>query len=296
MTMNGAVLSPTAALPYIVPYDWAGLLDFFAPRSVRGVESIGDGEIRRVLCVRDGERESTVALRVFHCASTERIKLEWTMISGPAASAQVLLELAARVLDLDFSPADRNERLLRDPVLAPVLTRFPGIRLPGAWDPFEMGVRAILGQQVSVAAAHTFAGRLAERWGHSVESPWPEVHLAFPAPGQIAAASPVELAGIGIPKLRAETLHAFARWSALPLPDRPDLESLPGVGPWTKNYIGMRASSDPDAFPAGDLGVHKALGIEKLSPARRQRLAEEISQAWRPYRAYATMLLWKSLG
>jgi AraC family transcriptional regulator of adaptative response / DNA-3-methyladenine glycosylase II len=187
---------------------------------------------------------------------------------------------ARRVLDID-APAEELEKM------------FPGrggVRVPGAWDEFEMGVRAILGQQVTVKAAHTLAGRLAERWGRKLVTPWEEVGLVFPEAELVAELAVEELRAIGLTRQRAETVKSFAGWMAEG--QIGDMEALPGIGPWTRAYFDMRSGRDRDAFPAGDLGVQKALGIRERGTGKAKRLAEARAEKWRPWRAYAVMLLW----
>ncbi len=265
------------------PFDWEGLLSFFAPRAIPGVESVGGGVLRRSFNL-NGE---TGSLEVSYNGSTIQLAV-WGQGSMAAR--------ARRVLDLDFDPTLLKTTLGGDPFLAPVLENSPGVRLPGAWDEFEMGVRAILGQQVSVKAAHTLAGRIVARYGRGVAHPLAGVDRVFPTAAELAEVPAVELATIGLPGKRAETLAGFARWSAQPPGERGPLLELPGIGPWTESYLRMRGESDRDAFPAGDLGIHKALGLQQLGPAKATREAERLSQAWRPYRAYAVFLLWRSLA
>lgn len=205
-------------------------------------------------------------------------------------------DLAARVFDLDADPKEIKAALGSDLTVGPLLQRWPGVRLPGAWDGFEMGVRAILGQQVSVKAAHTLAGRLVAQFGHPCPTPFPSVTKLFPLAEEMAQVAIADLAAIGITRKRAETLHHFAKWSSLKLEDRGPLLALPGIGPWTESYLRMRGSSDRNAFPAGDLGIQKALGIQGLGPVQAAREAERMSTSWAPLRAYAVFLLWRSLS
>lgn len=267
-------------LKYKPPLDWNRLLGFLAPRAIRNVESV-DAEaysLRRTLAV-DG-KPGWLECRIDIARSEIRIEH-----SAALASNEIEVK-AARVFDLSADVAEIEKR-------------FPGhggLRVPGAWDSFEMGVRAILGQQVSVKAAHTLAGRLVEKWGDSIDTPWPEISRVFPAPERLAALSAAELRSIGLTETRAQTLYGFSQWSALdPLQRRP-LLSLPGIGPWTEAYLRMRSGEDRDAFPAGDLGIQKALMLEKPGSHRAQKQAVELAEAWRPFRSYAVILLWSSLA
>jgi AraC family transcriptional regulator of adaptative response / DNA-3-methyladenine glycosylase II len=173
------------------------------------------------------------------------------------------------------------------------------VRVPGAFDGFEVAIRAILGQQVSVAAARTLAGRFAAAFGGAVETPFPALRFTFPPPARVAALAPADIARIGLPMARARTILALARAVAgggLELVPHADIEralaglrALPGVGEWTAQYIAMRALAWPDAFPHTDLGVMKALD------ERRPQRVLAAAEAWRPWRAYAVMHLWRSL-
>jgi AraC family transcriptional regulator of adaptative response / DNA-3-methyladenine glycosylase II len=206
------------------------------------------------------------------------------------AVPQVLARVK-RLFDVDGRP-DEVAR-----VLGTLASATPGLRVPGAFDGFELGVRAILGQQVSVRAAHTIAGRVARRFGAEVATGVPGLEIAFPQPSTLAAASVDELAALGIVAQRAAAIRALSvalcdgRISLEPGGDvereLEALRALPGLGDWTAQYIGMRALGWPDAFPAGDLVVMRALGAKTPAQAR------EAAAAWRPWRAYAVMHLWR---
>ena len=182
-----------------------------------------------------------------------------------------------------------------------MLKRYPGTRRPGAWDPFEFAIRAVLGQQISVKAATTLAGRIAERFGPAIDQEGDEIGRFFPTAAEMAGA---DLSGLGLTRKRAETLETLIGAVAdgsLSLEVGSDLDGfvddlcrLPGIGPWTAHYIAMRGLSEPDAFPESDLGIIKALSPDgaRLSPSRLRDMAEP----WRPWRAYAAMLLWQSLA
>jgi 3-methyladenine DNA glycosylase/8-oxoguanine DNA glycosylase len=190
----------------------------------------------------------------------------------------------------------------RDPLLAPLVAARPGLRVPGTWDPFELSVRAILGQQVSVRGARTLAGRLVAAFGRPLPGGGADglTHL-FPAPAALAAA---DLSGIGIPVARAaaiRTLAAAVSMGRIELTAARGLEdfetrlcALPGIGPWTAQYVALRAFGEPDAFPAGDLGLRRALEAARV-PAGAAALRER-ALSWSPFRAYATLHLWNSLA
>jgi len=197
------------------------------------------------------------------------------------------------LFDLDTDPAPIAERL--GDLAAPL----PGLRVPGAFDPFEMTVRAILGQQVSVKAATTLAGRFATAFGTPAETPYPELTHLFPTPERISEESIDSVAALGIVGARAKSILALANAvasgavSLTPTGDFAEataaLKTLPGIGEWTAQYVAMRSFRDPDAFPHTDLGLYKALGT--TNPKETLTRAE----AWRPWRAYAVMHLWQSL-
>jgi 3-methyladenine DNA glycosylase/8-oxoguanine DNA glycosylase len=207
-----------------------------------------------------------------------------------------VVERVRRVFDLGADPLRIATHLRRDGRLRPIVGKLGGLRVPGAWDPFELAVRAILGQQVSVRAATTLAGRLAARFGTPVAL-GPGLTTLFPTPAMLADA-PIET--IGVPRARAATIRTLAEAVASgqlafdasdgteALAER--LCALPGIGPWTAQYVAMRALGEPDAFPAGDLGVRAALGNGAGPIAAKD--AATIAEAWRPWRAYAVMYLW----
>lgn len=279
-------------LPFSPPFDWKGLLRFFAPRAIPGVEAIEGDVLRRSL--RWGLHHA--ALEVRPALGETGLDLEVWGSAKLLAEIGSIRNLAARVLDLDCNPDVIRDKLGGDQTVGPMLQRWPGVRLPGAWDGFEMGVRAILGQQVSVKAAHTLAGRVVARFGHPYLSPFPSVTKLFPLAQELVQVPVKDLASVGITKKRAETMHHFAEWSTAEAGSRGALLDLPGIGPWTESYLRMRGTSDRNAFPAGDLGIQKALGIQGLGPVKAAREAELLSEKWKPLRAYAVFLLWRSLS
>jgi AraC family transcriptional regulator of adaptative response / DNA-3-methyladenine glycosylase II len=223
-------------------------------------------------------------------------------VEGGAAG--VMADVVARVrrlFDLDADPGAIAATLARDPRLRRGVERRPGLRVPGAFEPFETAVRAILGQQVSVAAATTLAARLVHRFGHPLPAPLAREPLTHLAP-DAAALADADFAAFGVPQRRADAIKTFAREVAsgrlrLGEADGVDatvarLRELPGFGPWTAHYVAMRACSQRDAFPAGDLGVRRALG--RAGELAREAEAERRAERWRPYRAYAVMHLWMS--
>jgi AraC family transcriptional regulator of adaptative response / DNA-3-methyladenine glycosylase II len=272
------------------PLDWDAMLEFLAGRCTAGVEQIEGGAYRRT--VRLGTRTGWVSVTRDPARPALRVE-------GSASLASDLLPLLARLralFDLDAHPGAVSAALRRDPVLAPSVRRNPGLRVNGAFDGFESAVRVVLGQQVSVKAATTVAGRVAAALGDRVETPFPGLDRLPPTPEAIVAAGEDRLARIGMPGARARTLIALANAvlsgalsltrGADPAQVRDRMLALPGVGPWTANLVAMRALGAPDAFPAGDLGVLRALGTKSAQEA------EARAEAWRPWRAYAAMHLW----
>lgn len=280
-------------LDHRAPYDWDAMLGFLAARAIPGVERVDDGCYRRV--VHDGEHTGTIAL------SREAGRDALALRVSPSL-LPVLMPLVARVrrmFDLDARPDVIGRVLARDPMLAPLVAARPGLRLPGAIDGFEAAVRALLGQQVSVAAATTLAGRFAAAFG-APHAGGDGLAYRFPTAREVAARSVDAIAKIGLPGARAAAVHALASAVAggtLELHGGHDLDAfvariveLPGIGPWTAHYLAMRALHLPDAFPAADLGVKKALA------GAGPRQAEARAAAWRPFRSYAVMYLWTALG
>ena len=190
-----------------------------------------------------------------------------------------------------------------------LLPDFPGSagrRVPGALDSFAMAVRAVLGQQITVAAARTLARRVVERWGEPLATPHPMLTRVFPRPEVLARASADELGALGITRQRQAAIQALARAlmnGDLQLSPGADvaatqaaLVALPGIGDWTAQYLAMRALRWPDAFPAGDVALHLALGVRGAPPRERVRLTETRAESWRPWRAYAVIRAWATLG
>jgi AraC family transcriptional regulator of adaptative response / DNA-3-methyladenine glycosylase II len=261
-------------LPYRPPFDWEGVLEFLLPRAIPGVECVEGSEYRRTIAV-DG------AHGVIRVRTSSKPELILSVPNAFTKSLKTIVDRVRRMFDLFADPQTISEHLGRDPLLSPYVKRWPGIRVPGAWDPFELAVRAVVGQQVSVAAATTLMGRLAEAYGKPIETSDPSLRLLFPDAKRLARAR----IG-GMPATRAETIRAIA---GADIDSVAGLVQIRGVGPWTANYIAMRALAEPDAFPVGDLALRRAAG--GVTDRELARLAE----AWRPWRAYAAMLLWRSL-
>lgn len=276
-------------LAYRPPYDWDALAGFLQARAIPGVEVADGSGYRRTLAVDHRGEASAGVLWLRPLARRDALVLEVS-----ASLARVVPQVLARVrhlADLGCHPDEVAQ------VLGPLAGRHPGLRLPGTVDGFELAVRAVVGQQVSVKGARTLLARLCARFGESLAHEADGVHLLFPTPRALASAPARDIAALGILPARARTLNALAHAVAdegLDLSPGADVEAtrerllaLPGVGPWTIEYIAMRALGWPDAFPAGDRVLQHALGERTAARALAR------SDAWRPWRAYAALHLWK---
>jgi AraC family transcriptional regulator, regulatory protein of adaptative response / DNA-3-methyladenine glycosylase II len=280
-------------LPYRTPYDFESLLAFYARRVVPGVEAVEGGEYRRSFVI-DGQ-PAWLGVSAITGDSALRLRVHEVR---PVQLGHVVSRVR-RMFDVDADPQAIMHTFKRDRRLGPLIRRWPGQRLPGAWDGFELGVRAVLGQQISVAAARTLASRIVERFG----TPYPAsadaaLGALFPVPATLAEA---ELESIGLTRARAATIRGFAQacmngdidFSAQQTLEHNVMQlcRLSGIGAWTAQYMAMRTQSYPDAFPAGDLVLRKMAG-DGIPISERNM--ESIADAWRPWRAYAVMLLWRS--
>lgn len=281
-------------LGYRPPYDFAAMLDFLRGRALPGVESVDDTSYMRVI----GPLEQPGWLRVSAWPQGEHaLRLE---LHGPSPTRLLdIVQRLRRMFDLDADPDAIAEVLSADERLAPLLAKRPGLRLPSGWDGFEIAVRAILGQQVSVAAARTLAARLAQRFGQPLPASFaPGLEHLFPTPEALADA---DLATIGLTRARADTVRAVARAM---IEGRVDFRTertledfterwvaLPGIGPWTAQYIALRALGHPDAFPAEDLVLQRAVPDDGTRLGARALLAR--AESWRPWRGYAVIQLWR---
>jgi AraC family transcriptional regulator of adaptative response / DNA-3-methyladenine glycosylase II len=279
-------------LSYRPPLDWRALTAFLGTRAIGGVEAVEHGSYRRTVRIAfdRAEHRGWIAVQASPAKPTLRVAVSPSL-------ASVLPPVLSRVktlMDLACHPAEVEK------TLGALAKAHPGLRVPGAFDGFEMAVRAIMGQQVSVAGARTLARRFAAQFGEPIETPFAALTTLFPTAGEVADRSPEAIAKIGMPGARARTIIALAgavadgRLALVPAADidatLETLRGLPGVGEWTAQYIAMRALSWPDAFPHTDLGVMKALG----ETSARKVLA--MGEAWRPWRAYAVLHLWQSLS
>lgn len=290
-------------IPLPSDFDLAWTLDFLAARTVPSLEAVADGEYWR--SVRVGGQPVTLALK-HQSGRSGRASLE--VRTAPALADAEIRRLIVRMLDLDADLEGFRAMAVGDPVLRDLVPRRPAIRLPQFLDPFEGMARAVLGQQVSLAAAATMLDRIVRLFAEPAPSLEGSRFLAFPAPEVLANAGPAALTGIGLTRAKAAALHGIAAavldgrldWERLRAATAEEshavLVALPGIGPWTASYVRMRSLGDRDAFPASDLGVIKALRV--LTPQGERITVPEIAalgEHWRPWRGYATLHLWNSL-
>ncbi len=268
------------------PYNWNGMLGFLAPRATPGVEEVDTSSYRRSISLNGTHGWLEVSLDEGKDGLAVRVQF------GDPRSLFLIIERVRAMFDLNADWAAIAQSLTADPVLAARMAANPGLRVPGCWNGFELAVRAILGQQITVKGATVMAGRLAKTFGPPFAGPGGLTHL-FPSPEVLADAN---LAGLGLTQARSETIRAFARAVS---GGRVGFEgvghasdfmarmcAIPGIGKWTAQYVAMRALGEPDAFPSGDLGLLRALDLK--TPGDLERRAE----GWRPWRAYASMYLW----
>ncbi len=307
-------------LSYRPPLDWGTMAAYLARRGAPGVEQVVE------------DRGVPVYRRTVSWSGPQGPVEGWLSVAPPrgrrgAAEPAVLVATLSgsllpmlmqatqrlrELLDLDADPLRIAAHLESDPLLAVDLRAAPGLRMPGAWDPFELALRAVLGQQVSVAGASTLAGRLARRFGAPIATPFAGLDRAAATAQTLAGSELDDIAAIGMPRSRAATIRVLARFAAdggLRMPPGTScddaiakLVALPGIGPWTAHYVAMRALRHPDAFPAGDLGLRKAFGrLSNATGAEDPAIPSEAAldryaQRWRPWRAYAAATLWQSLS
>lgn len=294
---GGAFESITIKLYYKEPYDWNAILDFLSHRAIPGVEHVTNSKYARTIQFDD----STGTIEIEKGNGPYLLN---TIRIAKLNALPFIISRIRRLFDLGADPAAIGAHLSEDPILAPLVKARPGIRVPGAWDGFELAIRAILGQQITVTAATKLAGKLVNEYGKPFEnnsSGINELTRIFPSPEVLAHA---DLATLGMPKTRAKTLSTMAAHIA----DNPMLFSshqnlddaietlcnLSGIGEWTANYIAMRELREPDAFPAADVGLLKAMADKDGKRPTPKELLKR-SEAWRPWRAYATFYLWDSL-
>lgn len=289
-------LGSEVRLGYRPPYDATAMLDFFRTRAIDGMEFVDGNRLGRTVALEGNGQRS----RGWLVVEFDEAQCQLVLRVGESlrAALPLLIRRVRSAFDLDAEPQAINARLHGS---------FPlgdGLRVPGSLSGYELAVRAVLGQQITVAAARTLAQRLVQRFGTPLETPYPQLRQLFPAAEVLAAAEGDALGQLGIVRQRQAAIVAIARAVAegrVQLHAGADvqatiaaLKELPGIGDWTAQYIAMRALRWPDAFPAGDVALHKALGVqESRQPARE---AEAASQAWKPWRSYAVIRAWSSLA
>ncbi|MFN3650546.1 MAG: AlkA N-terminal domain-containing protein [Armatimonadota bacterium] len=282
----------TLRMGYRPPFDWGSLLRFLDAHVLLGVEVVeGDSYLRTV---RLGAHRGWVRVR----NAPERRSLQVELSASLVPAIPALLERLRHLFDLCARPDLIHAHLGGDPRLAGSLDRRPGLRVPGAFDGFELAARTVLGQQVSVRAATTVAGRFAAAFGEPVETPHPALTRLSPTPERLARATVDEIASLGIIRARATSILALAAEvqagrlrldAGAPVEATVrQLKALPGIGDWTAQYVALRALRWPDAFPGSDLVIRRQLG--NVTAAH----AEALSQPWSPWRGYAALHLWES--
>jgi AraC family transcriptional regulator of adaptative response / DNA-3-methyladenine glycosylase II len=280
-------------LRYRPPYDWPAMLSFLQLRAIPGIESVADGVYRRTIGL-DG-LQGMVSVR-----PVEANALQAAIRFPKLSSLPAIIARLRRVFDLAADPGAIHGQLARDPMLAPLIAARPGLRVPGAWDGFELAIRAVLGQQITVAAAIRLAGKLVASYGETLAESDRVLTHVFPRPERLAAA---DLSTLGMPRSRAAALsavaaavvadpHIFSAGRSLEEAVA-QLRLLPGIGEWTAQYIAMRQLREPDAFPAADIGLMRAMAeTDGSRPTAAELLAR--AEQWRPWRAYAAQHLWSS--
>ncbi len=294
--LRGAAGAPQGLhcqLDFRPPFAWSSLLDYLRTRAIPGVETADATHYRRTVSIDQHQGWVSVSL------GKTRNALDVEMSPSLAPVIGAVIVRVKRLFDLGAVPDAVSTHLVKDPLLAKTVRRIPGLRVAGAFDGFELAVRAILGQQVSVKGATTLAGRWAQAFGSPIATPHPELNRLTPTAQRMAAVSADEIAALGIVRARARCLSVLGAavlerkimltFAANVEEQIEALMSLPGIGPWTAQYIAMRALHWPDAFPSGDLMLMRAANAT-------QKQLQELAEGWRPWRAYATHYLWQSLG
>jgi AraC family transcriptional regulator of adaptative response / DNA-3-methyladenine glycosylase II len=279
-------------LSYRPPIAWSEMLRFLAGRATAGSECVTRESYSRTVAIGD----SRGWLRVEQISGRHALKIELATALTPVLPA--VLARLRQLFDLCARPDIIDSQLAGDKRLTKFVRRVPGLRVPGAFDGFELAVRAILGQRISVAAATTLAGRVTAAFGEAVNTPMPCLNRLAPAPERLAALDLRQLTHLGIPKVRANSIRELARRvmnrtislepGGDPVLSIQGLMAVPGIGEWTANYIALRALRWPDAFPAGDLVLLRASGAKSATHLRKA------AEAWRPWRGYAAMHLWNA--
>lgn len=290
-------------LAYRPPYNWPEMLRYLATRGIPGVEAIDFDTQSYARSVRIEKAEGW--LRVRNLEAKNQLELEVAPQLAP--HLMFLLSQVRTQFDLDANPTVIEAHLMQDALLAKQVKAVPGLRVPGTFDVFELAVRAVLGQQVSVAGATTLSGRMVQRFGDPVATPMAAVTHHFPQAQTLAMADVEAIIKIGMPTSRATTIRNIAQFAAdgglnmspaISLQQAVEqLKSVRGIGEWTAQYIALRALRFPDAFPAGDLGLQKAAATEETPNGRMtEKQLLERAVDWSPWRGYAALVLWNSLN
>lgn len=278
---------------YNEPFDWKSHLAFLAYRSIPGVEIVKGTSYARTI-IMDG-RQGHFTAEFEDCSNQINIEIHYPEL----LQLHRITNRIRSIFDLDANSAQIDEFLGKDKILKSVVEKHPGLRVPGCWSGFELAVRAVLGQQVTVKAASTLVSRIVERYGEPYLCAITGLNYVFPEPHKLMRA---KFKNIGIVRQRVEAIRSIARLVAsenLVIDNSVDskefieeIRKVKGIGEWTASYIAMRALSDANAFPYSDLILCRAVTNEELSPKQLQG----ISESWQPRRAYAAMLLWKNYG
>ena len=291
--MNAGAEPIILTLAYTPPFDWPAMLAFYAARAVAGIERVADGAYMR--SVRIGTQAAIIEVR----DRPDVRELTVTVFNAPPSSADEVARRMRRAFDIDADLATIALHLSRDPFLAALIAARPAVRIPSHWEPFETAMRAILGQQVTLQAAAKLCGRLVERAGPGIagaEEGGPD--RLFPTADEVLAA---DLSNMGMPGARIRALQAVAE-AFLATPDLfargasieetvARLLAIKGIGPWTAQYIALRACGEPDAFPASDVGLLRgALDPDGQRPT--PKALEARARAWSPWRSYAAQHIW----
>jgi AraC family transcriptional regulator of adaptative response / DNA-3-methyladenine glycosylase II len=301
--LNGGTGSLTVALPYRPPYDFDGLLNFLHDRSILGVESVTDQAYRRIVRIEnvdtvktDDDLEKIGWIEVTHRPALHALELCCDEIL--ASELPVVLSRTNQAFDLDTDPAEI------DRVLGALAKNNPGVRLPGTFDPFELAIRAIVGQQVTVKAARTLVTRFVTAFGTPISTPFAELNRAFPCVDYVAGLDLSGIASLGIVRQRAEAIINLANAMSsgaieLAPTEEPTqmielLCEIRGIGPWTAHYIAMRALAWRDAWLPGDVALQNALGLPNTAAGRRAALNR--ANTWQPWRSYGVLHLWRMLA
>ncbi len=294
-----AVSDIMLTMSYAAPYNWPSMISFLKTRAIPGIERVDKQDRYHRSIALDGY-QGTVRVAFDENKKCLRATIRFPRVSSLA----FIVSRLRRVFDLTADPIAIDAHLADDPQLAPLIAARPGLRVPGAWDGFELGIRAILGQQITVGAATTLAGKLVSQYGEPLETSLKTEGLShvFPSPKRLAAA---DLRSLGMPGTRARALSALSEavlespnmfsTSQAPEVTLERLKALPGVGDWTSQYILMRALCEPDAFPATDIGLMRAMATQKGQRPTPATLLQR-AESWRPWRAYAALHLWASEG